>query len=81
MCIFRRKRRPYEVVVYLDGRHPYLHTTELDHPSREVKLTVMARSWSHAASEAMAAARDIPDKWAWGVRSISRLSAKDIRHD
>ena len=71
MCIFRKPRRPYRVTVHLDGRHPYLTGNELDYETRDVVLTVPAKSWSDAAKQALEAARTIPRKWSWYVTAIS----------
>lgn len=71
----RRERYPFRVTVHLDGRHPYLESTELDYETRDVVLTVPAKNWNDAEKQAMLAARNIKNKWSWSVTSIERGAA------
>jgi len=73
MSIFQRKRYPFEVVVHLDGRHPYLASNELDFPTRDVTLTVPARNWNDAEKQAFKAAINIRDVWTVSIKSIARV--------
>lgn len=75
--LFRRKRYPYAVTVHLNGRHPYLKSTELDYPSRDVVLTVNARNWNDAAKQALDAASTIQNKWSWCVVSVARRALSE----
>jgi hypothetical protein len=73
---FRKKsQRAYRVVVHLNGRHPYLTTNDLDYDTRDIVLCVPATDWNDAERQALAAARSIPDKWSWHVKSIARSPA------
>ncbi len=71
--IFKRRLYMYGVSVHLVGRHPYLKSNELDHPSRDVELIVPARDWNDAERQALEAASSLPDKWSWHVTSIARI--------
>ena len=73
MCWFRKRTYPYEVVVHLDGRHPYLEGHELDMETRDVTLTVPAKDWNDAAEQALRAAFPLR-AWKYWVRSIRRAS-------
>lgn len=66
---WQRERRPYRVTVHLDGRHPYLDGHELDLETRDVTLTVPARSWNDASDVAMRACFGMR-AWKYSVKSI-----------
>jgi hypothetical protein len=68
-------RAAYRVVVHLDGRHPYLKGNELDYETRDVELTVPARSWNDAANVALEASFKMA-AWSYSVRSISLLPSE-----
>lgn len=74
MCWFKKKTYPYEVVVHLDGRHPYLTGHELDMETRDVTLTVPAKDWNDAAKQALQAALPLR-AWKYRVRSVRRMAA------
>lgn len=75
MSIWRKKRsNVFRVVVHIDGRHPYLTSHELDYPTRDIVLCVPAADWNDAEKQALEAARSIPEKWSWHVKSIARES-------
>lgn len=79
--MFCRRREPtqiFEVTVHLNGRHPYLKDNHLDHPSRDVVLIVPAFDWNDAETQAMSAARELPDKWSWRVTAISRFNEAQV---
>ena len=67
--LFRKERHPYRVTIHLDGRHPYLHGSELDYETRDVVFTVPARSWNDAAKVAMCASRHL-NCWSKRVKSV-----------
>lgn len=69
----KKKRHTFGVAVHLNGRHPYLKSTELDYPSRDVELIVPATDWNDAERQALDAAANLPDKWSWRVTSIARI--------
>lgn len=71
--LFKRERVPYEVVMHLDGRHPYLKDTSLDYETRDITLVVPARDWNDAAEQAFNATSKLPDAWSYSVKSISRF--------
>ncbi|TFE99367.1 hypothetical protein B5M44_03950 [Shinella sumterensis] len=68
---FKRKTYPYEVVVHLDGRHPYLDGHELDTETRDVTLTVPAKDWNDAAERALEASLPLR-AWSYSVTSVRR---------
>ncbi len=74
MFCFKKNTYPYEVVVHLDGRHPYLEGNELDMETRDVTLTVPAKHWNDAAAQALLAAQGLR-AWRYSVRSIRRAVA------
>ena len=70
---FRRKNLGlYEVVIHLDGRHPYLVGSELDFETRDVTLRVPAKDWNDAQRVACQAAFKIKS-WRYSVQSIKRV--------
>lgn len=70
MRLFRRKRYPFTVTVYLDGRHPYIEgQPELNYPSRDVKFLVQARNWKDAERKGLIEAKHL-QYWTCHVRCI-----------
>lgn len=70
---FNRKDLPlFEVVVHLDGRHPYLTGSELDYETRDVRLKVPAKNWNDAERVALQASFKL-QSWRYSVKSIARL--------
>jgi hypothetical protein len=73
MGLFRRKDLAlFEVVVHLDGRHPYLSGHELDYETRDVSLRVPARNWNDAERVALQASFKL-QSWRYSVKSITRI--------
>lgn len=73
MRLWRKKRNSvFQVVVHLNGRHPYLASNELDYETRDVTLCVPASDWNDAERQALNAARPLPGKWSYHVKSIFR---------
>lgn len=73
MAWFRRKDlRLYEVVVHLDGRHPYLAGNELDFETRDVTLRVPAKNWNDAERVALQTSFKLKS-WSYGVVSMARV--------
>jgi len=66
-----RPRSTFVVNVHLDGRHPYLDSTDLDYETRDITLTVPARNWNDAERVAMACR--LPQAWRYSVTSIARV--------
>lgn len=73
--MFRRQRFPYEVTVHLNGRHPYLTSTELDYETRDVVFVVPAKDWNDAQKQALLAARAFKNWWSASVKTISHFPA------
>jgi hypothetical protein len=73
MRLWRKKRNSvFQVVVHLNGRHPYLESNELDYKTRDVTLCVPASDWNDAERQALNVARTLPFKWSCHVKSIFR---------
>lgn len=73
MGLFRRRNLGlFEVVVHLDGRHPYLQGRELDFETRDVMLCVPARNWNDAERVALQASLKLKS-WSYSVASIKRV--------
>jgi hypothetical protein len=73
MGLFRRKDLAlFEVVVHLDGRHPYLSGHDLDYETRDVSLRVPARNWNDAERVALQASFKL-QSWRYSVKSITRI--------
>lgn len=68
----RKELGIYEVVVHLNGRHPYLSGNELDFDTRDVTLRVPARNWIDAERVALQASFKLKS-WSYSVKSISRV--------
>jgi hypothetical protein len=66
-----RPKSTFVVGVHLDGRHPYLDSTELDYETRDITLTVPARDWNDAERVAMSC--HMPRAWSRRVTSIARV--------
>lgn len=82
MRLWPKKRDSvFQVVVHINGRHPYLQSKELDYETRDVTLCVPASDWNDAERQAMRAARSIPNKWSWHVKSISRNASAGAFND
>jgi hypothetical protein len=75
LVMFGKRLTPYEVVVHVDGRHPYLESHELDYPTRDLTLVVPAKSWDHAATIALRSATHIKG-WRFCVTSIYHPTLK-----
>jgi len=74
MAWFSRKDlRLFEVVVHLDGRHPYLTGHELDFETRDVTLRVPAKNWNDAERVALQASFKL-QSWRYSVKSITRVT-------
>lgn len=72
MCFFKPKELyPYKVVVFINGRHPYLDSNELDYESRHMVFTVPAYSWADAERKGLNAASKL-DGWSYSVITISK---------
>lgn len=69
MSWFGSDRWPYTVVMRLDGRHPYLEGNELDYETRDVVLTVPAKSWNDAAKQGFNAIRGLK-YWKASVEAV-----------
>ena len=74
MSFFKRKRYPFEVDLFLSGRHPYLESHELDYENRVITVAVQARDWNHAERQAWVEARKHAPWWKCWVLAISRVS-------
>lgn len=71
MFLCKKELFPYKVVVFINGKHPYLETNELDYESKDVVMTVPAKSWKDAEEKALSAARRM-EGWRYSVKSISK---------
>jgi hypothetical protein len=71
---WRRPKSLYVVLMHLNGRHPYLESTDLDYPSRDIEVPVHATGWSDAEKQAF---RECPrgGYWSCHVRAIRRAGA------
>lgn len=64
----------FEVVVHLNGRHPYYHDHSLDFETRDIVLTVPAKDWNDAAKIAMKISY-ASDAWSYSVKSIKKYES------
>lgn len=75
MGLFKRKDLGlFEVVVHLDGRHPYLSGNELDFETRDVTLRIPAKNWNDAERVALQASFKLKS-WRYSVSSIKRVQS------
>lgn len=72
MGLFNKSLGTFEVVVHLDGRHPYLEGNELDMETRDVTLTVPAKDWNHAEKVALQAAFRLRS-WKYWIVSMKKV--------
>jgi hypothetical protein len=68
MRLFRRQRRTFQVTMHLNGRHPYLTSTHLDYPSRDITFSVKALNWNDAENQAF---RNAPREEYWSCWVVS----------
>lgn len=68
----RKELALFEVVVHLNGRHPYLTGHELDFETRDVTLRVPAKNWNDAERVALQASFKL-QSWRYSVSSIARV--------
>lgn len=73
--LWQRKRYPYDVTLHLHGRHPYIESTHLDYPTRDIVVRVNARNWNDAAKIALRSKPSGESAWAWWVLAVARVSA------
>lgn len=67
----------YEVDIFLDGKHPYLADNSLDYESRNVVVTVSARSFDKAVDEAYSVSSTFGRWWSYHVIGVRRISKHD----
>lgn len=76
MMFWKRPRYPYEVTMHLNGRHPYLKSKRLDYPTRDIVISVAARSFNDAEKIALRSKPENEPAWSWSVKAVRRLSSK-----